>query len=899
VRNAVRKILIGLAILLVLAVVAAAGVATWAARRPVPQASGTLALDVLDGPVDVYRDGFGVPHVYADTAHDLFVAQGFVHAQDRFWEMDVRRHSTAGRLSELFGESQVETDRFIRTMGWRRVAEQEWPLLSAETQQMFRDYAEGVNAYLQGRTPEQLSLEYAVLGLQRPGYFPEPWTPVDSLAWLKAMAWDLRSNTEDEISRVELTETLSVAQVEELWPPFPFDLRDPIVPNAGGAIGAAEAGGAEAAGAEAAGAEGTGAEGATGSGGGGASRGGGDAGGGGERETRSEGRTGRGARPLLAQLADDLADLPAMLGPSGSGLGSNSFVVAGDKTTTGLPLLANDPHLAPALPSIWYQMALHCRSVSDACPYAVTGVTFAGMPGVIIGHNERIAWGFTNLGPDVADLVLERIDGDNYEYAGRSLPLEQRTETIRVAGGDDVTVTVRETGHGPLLSDASQELQTTGNRAPAATASEAGETQPPAGGNGPAGGDIAVAMRWTALRPGRTADAIVALNRATNWDEFRAAASLFEVPSQNIVYADVDGNIGYQAPGRIPLRARGDDGRWPVAGWTGANDWQGYVAFDDLPSLFNPAEGFIVTANQPVIAEDAGPFLSRDHDYGWRSQRLRDLLSEARDLEPADLLSIQTDAHSGIAEVLVPLLTTVEVPEDVEPARDLLDNWDLQQNVDSAAGAYFAGVWRHLLERTFADDLPARTDIAGNDRWMEVVRRLVGDPDAQWWDDASTDQREGRDDMLRAALVDAHTELSERLGDDPAQWRWGELHTLQMRHMTLGSSGIPAIEWMFNRGSVQVGGSTDAVDATGWDASAGYEVDWVPSMRMVVDLFDWDASRWINLTGASGHAFTTHYTDQVERWATGGSAPMRWSPPAVRAAAADHLVLAPSSAEGE
>jgi penicillin amidase len=590
------------------------------------------------------------------------------------------------------------------------------------------------------------------------------------------------------------------------------------------------------------------------------------------------------ARPLLAQLSAGLADLPAMLGRSGSGLGSNSFVVAGDRTATGRPLLANDPHLAPALPSIWYQMALHCRTVSDACPYAVAGVTFSGMPGVVIGHNEQIAWGFTNLGPDVADLVIERVDGSSYEYDGRSLPLEERTETIRVAGGDDVTITVRETGHGPLLSDASQELQAVGENAPAAI------------GDG-GGGELAVAMRWTALRPGRTAEAIGALNRATTWDEFRSAASLFEVPAQNIVYADVDGNIGYQAPGRIPVRTPVYDGRWPAQGWTSASDWRGYVAFDDLPSVFNPAEGFIVTANQPVIAEDAGPFLSRDHDYGWRSQRLRDLLTNARDLEPSDLLTMQTDTHNGIAEVLVPLLTAVDVPAEVEPARALLDEWDLQQNADSAAAAYFAAVWRHLLQRTFVDDLPPQSEIEGDDRWMEVVRGLVGDPDAQWWDDARTDQREGRDDMLRAALIDARAELSERLGDDPAQWRWGELHTLSLQHMTLGSSGIPVVEWMFNRGPVQVGGGSGIVDATGWDASAGYEVDWVPSMRMVVDPFNWDASRWINLTGASGHAFTSHYADQVDRWVTGGSVPMRWSLPAVQAAATDHLVLTPSSEE--
>lgn len=858
-RRVLRLLLAGVAVLLLLAVVAGTGVGVWSARRPLPETDGRIALEALGGTVDVYRDAFGVPHLYADTAHDLFLAQGYVHAQDRFWEMDVRRHTTAGRLSELFGESQVDTDAFIRTMGWRRVAEQEWALLTDDTRQLFRDYAEGVNAYLDGRPPGEISLEYAVLDLQHPGYEPEPWTPLDSLAWLKAMAWDLRGNSEDEIERVELTSALPVERIDELWPPFPFDLREPIVPEATGATvgepellppqeddatALAEPGGRVPSADSAAGHE----------------------------LTR--------VRPMLARLSRGLAGLPPMIGPAGPGVGSNAFAVSGEHTATGLPLLANDPHLGPALPSIWYQMALHCRAVSDACPYTVTGVTFSGMPGVIIGHNQRIAWGFTNLGPDVADLVLERVTGDGYEHRGGTLPLEQHEETIRVAGGDDVTITVRETGHGPLLSDVSESFAAVGADAPAA----AGEP------------GLAVALRWTALRPGRTADALPALNRARDWDEFRAAAALFEVPAQNLVYADVDGNIGYQAPGWIPVRAPGDDGRWPVPGWTGEHDWRGRVAFEDLPSVLNPDEGVIVTANQPVVGEDAGPFFSLDHAYGWRSQRLRDLLAGARGrLDPGDLVRMQMDAHNGIAETLVPLLAAVEVSPQVAGTQDLLRDWDLRQTADSAAGAYFAGVWRHLLLRTFGDELPADAAIDGGERWLEVVRVLAADPEAEWWDDVRTARREGRDDMLRAALEDAHADLSERLGDDPRQWRWGDLHVLALRHPTLGSSGVAPVERLFNRAAVGAGGGDGIVKATGWDPRAGYDVDWVPSMRMVVDLADLDASQWINLTGASGHAFSRHYTDQVDRWAQGRTIPMRWSPEAVRAAATGHLLLAPGN----
>lgn len=841
-----RRILRITAVLLALAVVIAAVVAVEAVRRPWPQTDGTLRVDAFDAPVDVYRDAFGVAHVYADTSDDLFAAQGFVHAQDRFWEMDVRRHTTAGRLSELFGESQVDTDRVIRTMGWRRVAEQELALLRPESIRILEAYASGVNAYLEDRPTSEIALEYRVLGLQRPGYEPEPWSPADSLAWLKAMAWDLRSNIEHEFDRVAYTETLTRAQVEQLWPAFPFELRAPIV--ADGAVAAPKpSGDAQPAAAV-------------------------DAGPGSAVDART--------RHVLAQVSDRLDTVPDLLGPSGSGLGSNAMVVAGEHTATGLPLLANDPHLGPQQPSLWYQMALHCRTVSAACPYKVTGYSFSGLPGIVIGHNQRIAWGFTNLAPDVADHVLERVTGDTYEYAGDDLPLDVRRETIDVAGGEPVDLTVRSTRHGPLLSDALDSLSTVTERAPA------GEGEP----------DLAVALRWTALRPGATFDALPALNAARDFDEFRAAAAQFEVPSQNLVYADVDGTIGYQAPGRIPVRADGDDGRWPVPGWTGEHDWQGHVPFDELPSIRDPAEGFIVTANQPVVAEGTGPFLSRDHAYGWRSQRLRELLTAADDLTADDLMAMQLDARNGVAFTLVPLLTRIAVPDDVAAARDLLVNWDQQQSVDSAAGAYFAAVWRNLLIRTFADDLPPDTVIDSGGRWMEVVRRFSTMPDAAWWDDRATDTVERRDDMLRAALVDAHTELVELLGDDVAGWSWGDVHTLTLRHQTLGSSGVAPIERLFNRGPVRLGGGSSLVNATGWTASDGYDVNWVPSMRMVVDLSNLDASRWIDLTGVSGHAFSPHYTDQVQRWAAGESIPMRWSRLAVTAAATGHLILRPGGA---
>ncbi|GIH71532.1 penicillin acylase family protein [Sphaerimonospora thailandensis] len=840
------RVLTTLLVLVLVVAIAGAGVVVWTVRQSFPQLDGEIRLPGLAATVTVHRDAYGIPQIYADSPADLFRAQGYVHAQDRFWEMDFRRKTTAGRLSELFGASTLEIDKVVRTLGWRRVAEQEIALLAPETRKALEDYAAGVNAWLdQHAGAADKSLEYAVLKLTNGDYTPERWTPADSLAWLKAMAWDLRSNMGEELDRALTAGSVPVDRAEQLFPGYPFDRHRPIVTGESGA--------------------GTAAKGMT--------------------------RVVRQAVPeqarALARTAEAMRALPALLGTAGgdlAGIGSNSWVVSGAHTTTGEPLLANDPHLGPRIPSIWYQAGLHCRQRGPACPFDLTGYTFAGLPGVVIGHNHRIAWGFTNLGPDVTDLYLERTKGDTYQFRGEWRAMETRVEQIKVAGGAPVSLTVRSTGHGPIISEV---LADAGRAVPGAAA-KLGE-QPPDLPQDLSQG-VEVALRWTALDPGRTADAILLLNKADDFEDFRAAAAAFEVPAQNLIYADVDGNIGYQAPGRIPVRAKGD-GRWPAPGWTGEYEWQGFIPFEKLPYVYNPPAGYIVTANNAVIRQEkGGPFLTGDWSYGYRSQRVVDRLEQAiakGKVSVETMQDIQRDTRNGLAPLLVPHLLRVGAGEP-------LRGWDFDQDRESAGAAYFNAVWRHLLRRTFGDELPDSAQPGGGDRWYEVIRALLDRPDDPWWDDVSTtDRAETRDDMLTAALADAKAELTELLGDDPSAWRWGDLHTLELTHETLGSSGIGPIEWLFNRGPLRTQGGKDTVDATGWDATEGYQVSWVPSMRMVVDLADFDRSRWINLTGASGHAFHANYDDQAELWADGQTTPMRSSEKAASADAADTLTLTP------
>jgi penicillin amidase len=848
-----RQIVLLVVVLLVMAVVGTSIVAISVVRQSFPETAGELQIEGLTSAVSVSRDDRGIPSIYADNANDLFRAQGFVSAQDRFFEMDLRRHVTAGRLAELVGSSAVDTDKVIRTMGWRRVAEQELPKLAPETRQYLQAYADGVNAYIkQAGSPEKMSLEYTVLSRRNPNYRVEPWTPVDSLAWLKAMAWDLRGDYRDELARAQLSRTTrSLKQINLLYPPYPVDRNLPILSPQDWQP-AAEADQAASA----------------------------------EPAALRQFRSADGSTAVASALAS-IEAVPALLG-RGDGIGSNSWVVSGSRTTTGKPLLANDPHLALSIPGIWGQVNLQCRTVSAACPFRVSGFTFSGLPGVVIGHNDKVAWGMTNLGPDVTDFFLEQVTGDSYLRDGGNEPLVQRKEVIKVAGGADVPITVRSTVHGPILSDVVPAIDTAGDRSVVRGAAQSNR--------------YAVSLAWTALTPGTTADAIFALNKAGSWSDFRKAAALFSVPSQNLVYADTAGHIGYQAPGKIPVRRSSTPGAppgfWPAPGWDSQWDWKGYVPFDDLPQTFDPAEGFIVTANQAVTASQT-PFLTSEWDYGFRAQRIRTLLAAAPKVSPETMTQIQGDSRNTYASGLVERLLAVQVDDFTAQAQRLLRDWDGGQpsdkSRDSASAAYYNAVWKYLLELTF-DELPPDIAPDGGSRWMVVMEQLLKDPKNDWWDDKTTPGvTEGSGEILKRALVEARLDLARELGKVPATWRWGRLHQLDLKHQVMGAEGVPSVvQSLFNREDIELGGGNSIVNANSWNASKpGYDVTNGPSMRMVVDLGNLDASRWVNSTGQSGHTYDDHYADQVDAWAANETFPWPFNQNAVRDASADELTLVP------
>ena len=884
-----------LAVLIVVVVVVAAvgtvavgGLLAWVTARSQPQVSGTLQVPGLAAPVDVIRDGTGIAHIYADTPDDLFFAQGFVHASERMWQMEVFRHIGAGRLSELFGASEIDTDRFIRTLGWRRAAERDLAALDAGTVRVLARYADGVNAWL-AQSGGQKNLAFVVTGLQAGkggglgGYDPEPWAPLDTVTFGKLQAWSLGGNYDAELFRLLADARLGdPALTDVLVPAYPdgaptITTTTDLVAGPAAAVPAAPsvATAGPAARVPAAPSVATAGPGAAST-----------------LDDRASAGFGR-----LAEIGDGIAALAGFDAGSSAlghpGVGSNNWVVAPAKSATGHALLANDPHLGVQMPSIWYMNALHCRVVSTACPYDVAGVSFASAPGVILGHNARIAWGATNTGPDVQDLFVETPDPANpanYLYKGASIPFETREETIAVAGGDPVTITVRATVHGPILNDVVPDLADTGRL---------------------------YAFRWTALAEADGAiGAFVKVNVATSFDEFRAAFRDYVAPAQNFVYADIDGNIGLQIPGRIPVRPAGDDGRRPVDGSSGAHDWTGYVPFAELPALYNPPDGLIVTANNNPVDGDYPYHLGSEWDPGWRATRIRQLLDGAAadgGVTPADLSAIQSDTRLLRADDLVPALVAAQPSTaDGREVRRLIDAWRGTCDLDSAGcAAYEVAEWR--LTRAVMD--PWLGTLApmylGSDPSRQAIRAIVADAASPFWDDPGTPEVETRASRLNAALDAAGADLRGALGD-PGRWVWARVHTTTFREQTLGSSGIGLLEGLFNAGPYGVPGTSDAVNNGNTSLGAWYPdpdepgatpgtlfdaftMTNHPSYRLAVEMAPdrLDAARIVISTGQGGNPGGRHYSDLIDDWITGRTVALPFTTDAVEAGELTRLVLQP------
>jgi penicillin amidase len=881
-------------IALIVVVVLIAGLTTLVGAitlRALPQTTGSLTVAGLDKSVRIDRDASGIAWIVADTPHDLFLAQGYLHAQERMWQMEVWRHISAGRLSELFGTSTLDDDRFIRTLGWRKAAARDLEALSPDAHAAVDAYAEGVNAWLADHKGN-LGLPFVVTGLKAGigglgGYDPEPWTALDTMAWQKVQAWQLGGNFDTEIFRMLADAKLGdPVRTDELFPAYGADM--PVITpsglNGSGGAGAAAAGGAS----EATGSAGT--------------------------RARADGRSpvataasAAGATPTgvpaawrdVAALGNRILKLAGLDGGEGIAgdhqVGSNDWVVGPSKSATKAALLANDPHLGIAMPSVWFMNGLRCRSVGKACPFDVAGVSFPGVPGVILGHNARISWGATNVDPDVEDLFSIEPDPSNelaYIHGKDSLPFLIHHETIKVAGGGPVDLVVRETIDGPIVNGVDDRLED----APL------------------------LALRWTGTDDVDGAfESLFHVNTASDFEEFHAAFEGYGSPSQNFVYADVDGHIGYVLPGRIPIRADpADRGARIRSGSDGRHDWVGTIPFEDLPWQLDPPSGLIVSANNAAVDAKYPYFVADEWDPGYRAKRITQLLEAAvadGGVTIRDIRAIQSDTTVVRAVEVVPFVGNARpATEDGKVLLARILDWHaFDCPTESVGCAAYLGFEYRLIRGLFDDELGplAREYVGGGASWQAMIA-LLSRPDSPWWDDTRTaDRHETREDVIAAALDETGRELRAAYGDKD-RWTWGALHTATFREATLGSSGIGPLDWYLDKGPYAVPGAAGAINNTYYRPSRAYadpddptyvpvgigrlfEVTNLPSYRLAIDLADPDGARIVQTTGQSGNPFDTHYGDLIDDWIHGDSVPLPFTPAAVKDASIQVLELLPKA----
>ena len=796
-----------LALLVSIAVVAA-GAFLWL-RGSLPDIDGDRSLPGLAAPVEVIRDEHGIPHIEAETEEDALFALGFVHAQDRMWQMEMNRRIGGGRLAEVLGAAALETDRLTRVLGLRHRAKAALDHLRPVSERRIDAYVRGVNAWLETRGGP-LPPEFLVLGFE-----PEPWTAEDSALVPKNMSLDLAREWTRDWMRMRLSKVLTRDRIIDFYTPYRADKPRGVVPGRSGTSSAAA-----------------------------------PAGGGPVRPSRSMAAGPPGDEPLAVEMA--VSDrtisriLFAPLRPGGH-LGSNGWVVDGTRSSSGKPLLANDPHLGLTAPSVWYLAHLSWPGTD------VVGATLPGMPGVVLGHNGRIAWGFTNTGPDVQDLFVESVDPldeSRYLAPGGWRTFDVRRERIRVKDGEDVVLEVRESRHGPVLGDMS--------RAP-------GEHDR---------SDQVLSLAWTALRDDDlTLQAGLGLAHAHDWESFVANVRDFHSPQQNVSYADVDGNIGFIAPGLIPIRrGRPDErpGTMPRLGWEADHDWQGFVPFEELPRVYNPPGGTIVTANHQVVSDDYPHHLTFEWAGGYRAQRIMEKLAERERHDVASFRALQQDRISLFARALLPRLRGVAVPPRVGGtavrARALLDGWDGSMDPDRPEPLVFhAWIWE-FARLVSTDELGSHQRDAWGRKGPFIQRVL--EERGVWCDIVHTAAVETCDEMLARALVAATDRVASEHGDDPDTWRWGDEHLAVAEHRPFADTPLAPL---FNL-SGPAPGSMYAINAFSFsplEDERPFASTHGPGFRAVYDLADLGRSLFVHSTGQSGNILSPWYRSMEQDWRGG------------------------------
>ena len=774
----------------------AIGLVAWGlsiVHSPLPRLDGSVSVEGISGPVSITRDGHGIPTIEAPTLHDVFFAQGYITAQDRLFQMDLMRRAASGELSEVVGEVALKHDRRQRILGIRAQAEKGLAALGAEDRDYLGAYAGGVNAYIEAYR-NRLPLEFRILG-----YAPRRWEILDSLTIFYQMAETLTTSPYTALDRQRILDKLGPELTADLYVNSSWRDHPPteVTPDLEGV-------------------------------------------------PPQQKSVSPAAVTAIPSTPTPLTLLAPWLEPFGrneaAALGSNNWVVSGAHTVSGKPLLSNDPHLGHQMPNLWY--AAHLRSGN----FDVAGVALPGCPYIIIGHNRRIAWGFTNIGPTVQDAYIETFnaDGQYLTRQGWKAP-EHRQEIIHVKNGPDASLDVETTRHGPIVTELIP-----------------GESRK-------------IALRWTLYDGVRIP--LFQLDSAQNWGDFRHALSEFDAPGQNVVYADVDGNIGYQATGKIPIRAAGD-GSLPLDGSTDAHEWTGYVPYDKLPSILNPPSGIVATANSRITPDGYPYSISVEWEAPWRTDRIYRVLHSGKKFSAADMLALQMDIYSELDRFVADKLVyavdhAAKASPQARKAADILRQWDGEMDANSAAPAIVSRARQELRRMLLQSKLGAGwTDY----HWMmETVwlENVLDHQPARWLPPNFPNY----DDFLAAVLEEALKQAPQHL----TAWKWGPEQSVTIQNPVLGK--LPILRRWTGPGEVSQSGSEYTVKAAGRTYG--------PSQRFTADMANLDASTLNLVTGESGNFSSPYYMDQWKAWYYGYTFVLPFSKTAVENSATHRLMLEP------
>lgn len=767
----------------------------WTFYKPLPDYEESISLNGLSDAVDIHWDEFGVPHIYANDEQDLYYALGYVHAQDRLWQMTLTQIMAEGRFAEFFGEDEelIQLDKYQRTLGFWKIAQQLVDTLGQEERIVLNAYSNGVNAFIDNNS-NRLPVEFSLADVE-----PLEWTPVRSLAVSRLMGWELNMGWWSEVTYQYLKETLPAQHFDQLQLHYPENSPTSL------------------------------------------------------DDTESLGYS----SVLMPMLKQEM-QRRKLLEMEGTHVGSNAWVVDGSLTESGYPLLAGDPHLGLDMPGKWYEVHLNLSGRN------VSGATLAGVPAVIIGQNDHMAWSFTSIMSDDTDFFLEQQDPqDRGRYVVDSLSngeiaydsFERVREIIKVKDGDDRSIEIRYTQHGPVISDIYPVPELTD--------------------------DKIISMKWTGYELTNEMNTLYNINWAENFQEFKDALPTFGVPGLNFMYGDVEGNIAMYSVAKLPIRT-GD----PItlrAGWDPASDWQGFIPFDELPKVINPEEGWIANANNKLTTDNYPYYIATFWEPPSRIERIEQILLNEDNFSYQDFESLQNDSYSNFAAKITPIILEILRDQDAynfELPISYLENWNFEYSLSSTAASIFDVFFLNFSKNSLQDDFGevAYDNFIHHETIPVRTMSSLIQTESSLFDDLSTDKIETKEEIVVKSMQDAILFLSDSLGSEPYEWRWEQLHTITFEPPLFSQaaedpdapSALRMIsENVLSKGPYEVESHGMSVNNGQYNWEAPFEMVLGPSIRRISDLSDMTKSKSILPTGQSGNPLSDHFGDQINMWLNG------------------------------